>query len=358
MIKLGILFGGRSGEHEISLMSAASVIRAVPSDKFQVVRIGITRRGDWLLYGGPIKNIEDGSWQQMAETSLAEDPAKFSLEIVGNGKNSLKRHMDFALPILHGPYGEDGTIQGLFEILGMPYGGCGVTGSALAMDKILAKAVFENEGLPQAPYVAVLAEQLSQNYEAVAASIEEAFPYPVFVKPANMGSSVGISKVKDEKGLKQALMEAAGHDRRIIVEKSIECRELEVAILGNYYAEASGVGEIIPSQEFYDYHAKYFDGGKSRICIPADISREEEQQVKDIALKAYRILDLNGFARADFFLEKESGKIYINEINTIPGFTRFSMFPMLWGHAGLSYPQLIERIVALGYERYNAKNRW
>ncbi len=207
MIKLGILFGGRSGEHEISLMSAASVIKAAAKDKYRVVPIGITKKGDWLIYEGPVENIEDGSWQQMAEAALAADPEKYELAVIGNGRSSLKGRIDFALPILHGPYGEDGTIQGLFEMLDIPYGGCGVTGSALAMDKILAKTVFAKEGLPQGPYIFVLSEEILEDYEGAAASIEQAFPYPVFVKPANMGSSVGISKVKDKKGLRSALTE-------------------------------------------------------------------------------------------------------------------------------------------------------
>lgn len=338
-------------------MSASSVIRAVDREKYQVVLIGITRRGQWLLYDGPVEHIEDGSWQARAEQALAADPGKYGLSIIGNGENSLKQRIDFALPILHGPFGEDGAIQGLFEMLDIPYGGCGVTGSALAMDKILAKTVFAQGGLPQGPYVSVFAEELTRSPGQLIAEIEAALPYPMFVKPANLGSSVGITKAKDREGLRAALSEAARYDRRILVEKSICCRELEIAILGNYDAEVSGVGEIIPSAEFYDYHAKYFDGGKSKLCIPADIPKETERQVKEIAFKAYRLLDLSGFARADFFVEKETGNVYLNEINTIPGFTKFSMFPLLWKQAGLSYPELIERIIKLGYERYHAQNR-
>lgn len=356
MTKLGILFGGRSGEHEISLMSAASVINAIDKSRFKVIPIGITREGKWLFYDGPIEKIEDGSWQAEAETALESDPKKYGITIMGTGDRSLKELIDFALPVLHGPYGEDGTVQGLLETIDIPYAGCGVTGSALAMDKILAKEVFSSANLPQGPYLAVMREEFECKQDAIIKEIEEAFPYPMFVKPANLGSSVGISKAKDALSLKEALKKASKHDRRIIVEKAIDCRELETAILGNYDAEASGVGEIIPSSEFYDYNAKYFDGGKSMLCIPAKISKETEERIRSIAIKAYRILDCSGFARVDFFLEKETNNIFINEINTIPGFTKFSMFPLLWEEAGLSYPKLIERIITLGYERYNAKN--
>lgn len=357
MVKLGILFGGRSGEHEISLMSATSVIRAIDKSRFSVVPIGITREGKWLLYDGPVEKIEDGTWEAEALSRLDAEPEKYRISAMDSGSGSLKEKIEFALPILHGPYGEDGTIQGLFEMLDIPYGGCGVTGSALAMDKILAKAVFAQNGLPQGPYLAVLREEFEESPEEILARIENALSYPVFVKPANLGSSVGISKAKNRDDLVEALNEAAKYDRRLLVEEGISCREIEAAVLGNYEISVSGVGEIIPSAEFYDYKAKYFDGGQSKICIPADVPEETEETIRGIALKAYRALDCSGFARVDFFLEKGTNKVYINEINTIPGFTRFSMFPLLWGQAGLPYPELIERIVTLGYERYHAKNR-
>lgn len=356
MTKVGIIFGGRSGEHEISLMSAASVINAIDKSRYKVVQIGITRKGKWLLYDGPAENIENGKWHDEAEAALASDPHRYSIDIIGTGKGSLKHIIDFALPVLHGPYGEDGTIQGLFEMLDIPYGGCGVTGSALAMDKILAKAVFDHGNLPQCRYIAVMKEDLAEREEDVIIEIEKALPYPVFVKPANMGSSVGITKAKNRDSLKEALKTAIQYDRRILIEEGIDCREIETAILGNHRPEAGAVGEIIPSAEFYDYNAKYFDGGKSKLCIPADIPEEVSEEIRSIAVKAFQLLDCSGFARVDFFLEKGTNKIYLNEINTIPGFTRFSMFPLLWGHAGVSYPELIERIITLGYEKYNAKN--
>lgn len=356
MIRVGILFGGRSGEHEVSLLSAASVIRALDKEKYEAVPVGITKEGRWLLYDGPVDAIENGSWQTAAEKALAEDPYRFRLELLGDGPGSLRDRIDFALPILHGPYGEDGTIQGLFEMLDLPYGGCGVAGSALAMDKIQAKRIFAQAGLPQGAFLPVMLEEAEADPAGVLDRVEAALSYPVFVKPANLGSSVGISKAKDRAQLQTAVELAGRYDRRILVEEGIDCRELEAGILGNQAPEASAVGEIIPSNEFYDYTAKYLSG-TSRICIPADIPPETAEEVRRLSVEAYRLLDGSGFARVDFFLERATGRVLLNEVNTIPGFTRFSMFPLLWGEAGLAYPDLLERIITLGYERYYAKNR-
>ena len=392
MIKIGVIFGGRSGEHDISLMSAASVIRALDRNKFEPLFFGITREGQWMHFEGTPEAIEDGSWEKAATPFNVGD---------------LKSKIDFALPILHGPYGEDGTVQGLFEILDIPYGGCGVLASAAAMDKGIAKDIFAKAGLPICKHALVFAEDLYEDEDIfagmviedeevnendgtsaspdtakaaedaseelhitaeakarkfdegkianVAAKIEEQVPYPMFVKPANMGSSVGINKAKDREGLVYALKEAAHYDRRIVVEQGIVCRELETGVIGNRYPQAAAVGEIKSSDEFYDYDAKYVDG-HSQMCIPADITPTKREEIRTLAIKAYMALDCAGFARVDFFLEKDTDKVYINEINTIPGFTRFSMFPGLWEEAGLPYGKLIERIVEFGYERYNAKN--
>lgn len=343
MKRVGILFGGRSGEHEVSLMSAASVIKAMEKSRFQIIMIGISKSGEWLKYEGLIEHIENGQWEQQAS----------HFEI-----GTLKQEVDIVLPILHGPYGEDGTIQGLFEMLDIPYCGCGVLASAVAMDKMISKELFVNAGLPVCKYTLVFSEKLENSAEKLLEiqRIEANVPYPMFVKPCNMGSSVGISKAKTRAGLEEALQIAKKYDRRIIVEEGIDCRELEAGIIGNFGAVPSIVGEILPSEEFYDYKAKYFDGGKSRMCIPAEISEELSEEIRKMALHAYETIDGSGFARIDFFQDKKSGKIYINEINTIPGFTRFSMFPLLWGQTGILYMELIERIVELGYERYNAKN--
>jgi len=352
MIRLGIIFGGRSGEHEISLMSATSVINAIDKEKFVPVLIGITKAGNWLLYDGPVDKIEDGSWQQIAEAALAADPEKYTLTILGSGGKSLKDWIDFALPILHGPYGEDGTIQGLFEMADIPYGGCGVLGSAAAMDKALAKEVFAKESLPICRHLNLFKEDFIENQDHVIDRVEKFLPYPIFVKPANMGSSVGITKAKNTEELKAAIKEAIKYDRRLVLEEGLDCREIETGVLGNYAPTAAAVGEILPSDEFYSYKAKYFDGGQSKMCIPADIPAEIAEELKSIAVEAYKLLDCAGFARVDFFMEKGTNKIYLNEINTIPGFTKFSMFPLLWAEAGVPYPELIERIIELGFERY------
>ncbi len=355
MIRLGIIFGGRSGEHEISLMSAASVINAVNKEKFIPVLIGITKQGNWLLYDGPVEKIEDGSWQKIAEAALSSDPEKYNLTILGSDGKSLKNRIDFALPVLHGPYGEDGTIQGLFEMVDIPYGGCGVLGSAAAMDKALAKEVFARKNLPICRHLNLYREEALENLDLVADRVEKFLPFPIFVKPANMGSSVGITKVKNRTDLKAAIQEAAKYDRRLVLEEGLDCREIETGVLGNSNPAAAAVGEILPSEEFYSYRAKYFDGGQSKLCIPADIPDEIAEEIKAIAVEAYQLLDCSGYARVDFFLERGTNKIYLNEINTIPGFTKYSMFPLLWAKAGLPYPELIERIINLGFERYHSR---
>ncbi len=355
-MRIGVIFGGKSGEHEVSLMSATSIINAIDKSKYDIVQIGITKEGEWLLYEGSCEHIETGQWQKIAEEALRANPNQYRIDVLGAGGHSLKEIIDFALPILHGPNGEDGTIQGLFEIIDIPYGGCNVLASAVAMDKCMAKELFIHAGLPVCRYQMVERETLQKNLTEVIEGIEKALPYPLFVKPANMGSSVGVSKVKDREQLKEALNEASIYDRRLIVEEGLQCRELETAILGNYTAEAAVVGEIIASHEFYDYEAKYFDDGKSIMCVPADINSEISEEVRAIALKAYKSLDCCGYARIDFFLENGTNKVIINEINTIPGFTKYSMFPTLWESAGLPYCKLIERIIELGYERHNAKN--
>ncbi|MDD3168480.1 MAG: D-alanine--D-alanine ligase [Eubacteriales bacterium] len=352
MIRLGILFGGRSGEHEISLMSATSVIRAIDKEKFSLVLIGITKEGNWLLYDGPVDQIEDGSWQETAEAALEQNPEKYALTVLGSGGKSLKDRIDFALPVLHGPYGEDGTIQGLFEMADIPYGGCGVLGSAAAMDKALAKEVFAKENLPICRHLNLYKEEALGDLDRTIDRVEKFLPYPIFVKPANMGSSVGISKAKNTGELRAAIKEAVKYDRRLVLEEGLDCREIETGILGNHDPAAAAVGEILPSEEFYSYTAKYFDGGQSKLCIPADIPAEVAEEIKSIAVEAYKLLDCAGFARVDFFLERGTNKIFLNEINTIPGFTKYSMFPLLWAEAGVPYSELIERIIRLGFERY------
>lgn len=354
--RIGVIFGGKSGEHEVSLMSATSVIRAIDPEKFQVVMVGITKKGQWLLYEGPVEALIPGEWQAKAEEDLRRNPAHFSLCILGQGPNTLADRIDFALPILHGPNGEDGTVQGLLELLDIPYGGCGVLGAATTMDKITAKKVFAHEGIRQAPYIDLNARDLEQGTEWVLARVAAELGYPVFVKPSNMGSSVGISKVSDPARLPEALQTAARYDDRLLIEKGIHCRELETSVLGNYDLTLGAVGEILPAAEYYDYNSKYFDAA-SKICIPAEITKEKKQELQDMAAKAYLALGCQGYARIDFLMDKDTLELYLNEINAIPGFTHASMFPLLCMDIGMTYPEIIERIVELGYERYHAKNK-
>jgi len=344
-IRLGIVFGSRSGEHEVSLMSATSVIKAAASlNKYEIVTIGITREGEWRLYQGDPDLIEQDRW---SENSTPFNPG------------DIKKAADFILPVLHGPYGEDGTIQGLFEMLDIPYAGCGVLASSVAMDKGLAKDVYKMAGLPICRHKVIYSEDFNESKESILKELEESLGWPVFVKPANMGSSVGVTKAKDPGTLEEAILTAMKYDRRIVIEEGLEVRELETSVIGNHNGniEAAAVGEILPSDEFYDYHAKYLAGGASKLMIPADITAEQREDIREMAKTAYKAIDGKGFARIDFFMDRKTEKIYLNEINTIPGFTRFSMMPLLWAEAGVPYPELIDRIVRFGYERYYAKNR-
>ena len=338
--RIGIIFGGRSGEHEVSLLSAASVIRAMNRKKFELVYIGITKKGKWLLYDGPVQAIEDGSWE---ETAVPLDLSR------------LTEVMDFALPVVHGPYCEDGKLQGLLEMADIPYGGCGVLASAVAMDKALAKDVFLRHGLPVCRHLLVSRYQIQTIPEEIRARVEEEIGYPCFVKPANMGSSVGISKAADSDALQRALELAARYDRRIIIEEGVSCREVETAVIGSEFPEVAAVGEILSGGEFYDYTAKYTDG-VSAMSIPASLPEDTVREIQQLALMAYKAIDGDGYARVDFFIEKETGKIYLNEINTLPGCTKYSMFPLLWKETGLEYDKLLERIIETGYERYYDKN--
>lgn len=368
-LRVGVLFGGRSGEHEVSLMSARSVLDAIDRDRFEVVPIGIAKDGRWLLSGDPLKTLTDG----VARTGgkpIALLPGQEQKQIVPVGEQQLAPEgaaaagaglVDVVFPVLHGTMGEDGTIQGLLEIAGVPYVGAGVLGSAVGMDKDMMKTVFRAHGLPQARHVAVLRHRWEAAKQAgtegrMLQELEDAFGYPCFVKPANLGSSVGISKAKDRDGLRAALDEAARYDRKIIVEEFIDGRELEVSVLGNDEPIASVVGEIVPSNEFYDYNAKYIDG-TSGLIIPAELPEETAAEVRRLALAAFKVLDLSGMARVDFFLERGTGRVLLNEVNTLPGFTSISMYPKLWEASGLPYRDLITKLIELALERHADRQR-
>ncbi len=352
-LNVAVVFGGKSGEHEVSLMSATNIINAMDKVKYNIYMVGITKQGEWMTYKGDTSKIADGSWEKEAGALGREETV--DLLFSGIFDSEAGCGVDVVFPVLHGPNGEDGTIQGLFEILGVPYVGCGVMASALGMDKDFSKQLFERAGLPVGDYTVMLRKDIEEGIDLSMDAIESRFGYPMFVKPANMGSSVGITKAHNRESLVRGLMEACRHDRKVLIEKGIDCRELECSVLGNDDPVASGIGEIIPSREFYDYEAKYFDGGKSILIIPAELPERKSQEIREIAVKAYKSLDCSGMARVDFFLEKGTGKVYINELNTIPGFTKISMYPKLWGAEGLGYGELIDRLIELAIERHRER---
>jgi D-alanine-D-alanine ligase len=352
-IRVGVLFGGRSAEHEVSLVSAASVISALDKRKYEVIPIGITTEGRWLSSPDAIKLLKekiqvDGNEEHL----LLPDPQKKGLVSIGKGAGE---PLDVLFPVLHGTYGEDGSIQGLFELADIPYVGAGVLGSAVGMDKIIQKQVLQSAGIPVAPAISFLSSAYLKKQRIFIGDIETKIHYPCFVKPANTGSSVGISKAHNSKELIAAIAVAATYDRKILVEKSIEkAREIEMSVLGNDDPVASVPGEIISSNEFYDYDAKYVDG-KSEAIIPAGLPVSVVKKIQALALKAFAVLDCAGMARVDFLIQKNGGKIFLNEINTIPGFTSISMYPKLWEASGIPYASLLDKLIQLAIERHRGK---
>lgn len=361
-IRIGLVFGGRSGEHEVSLASAESVMANLDRDKYEVVPIGITKEGSWLLGTEPraLLAAEQSTSAGLEETTavtLTGDPRLRRLISVENGEELGSRGaLDVIFPVLHGTYGEDGSLQGLLEMANVPYIGCGVLGSALGMDKEKMKIVFRAVGLPVVDYLVYRRNEWERSSEVVMDAVEQRLGYPCFVKPVNLGSSVGVNKAHDRSELEHAINVAAEYDRKIIIERGIDCREVECGVLGNDEPIASVVGEVISSNEFYDYRAKYIDG-KSRVVIPAGIPQATAEEVRRQAVQAFLALDLNGLARADFFIEKKTGQVYMNEVNTMPGFTSISMYPQLWEASGLSYAQLLDRLVELAIERHEDRQR-
>src|SRR5437868_4396726 len=366
-IRIGLVFGGRSGEHEVSIASAASVMANLDRNKYDVIPLGITKAGSWLLGTEPAKLLaaeqnvqqgtEDGGLAQTRAVTLTGDPSlRRLIPVQGNEELGNNGALDVIFPVLHGTYGEDGTLQGLLEMANVPYVGCGVLGSALGMDKEKMKMVFQAVGLPGVDYLVYRRNEWERSAETIMDAIEQRLNYPCFVKPVNLGSSVGINKAHDRGELEHAINVAAEYDRKIIIERGINCRELECAVLGNDEPLASVVGEIIASNEFYDYNAKYIDN-KSQTIIPAVIPQPTAEEVRRQAVKAFLVLDLSGLARVDFFLEKETGQVYINEVNTLPGFTEISMYPKLWEASGLPYSQMLDRLIELAIERHADKQR-
>jgi len=370
---VGVIFGGRSGEHEVSLASARNVMDALRLAGYQVAPIGIMRTGRWLTRDDPWARLADhtaGSLTEHtddAETALTETehkdtPADGWALLPHTDENRQLAAIDVIFPVLHGPYGEDGTVQGLLEMANLPYVGCGVLASAVAMDKVTAKKLFAAEGLRQTSYRVVLRTAWRGDPDSVLTGLTEALDYPLFVKPANMGSSVGVSKAQDDAELAAALDMASQYDRKIVVEEAVPAaREIEVSVLGNcgstdHAPIASVPGEIVPGGAFYDYAAKYQDD-TSRLIIPAELSDEQTAGVQAMALRAFHAIDGTGLARVDFLLDGRDGTLYLNEVNTMPGFTQISMYPKLWEASGISYPDLVDRLVQLALERHSDRQQ-
>jgi D-alanine-D-alanine ligase len=388
-LRVGILFGGRSGEHEVSLLSAASVLQAIDKDKYEVVPIGITKDGRWLT-AGDAENLLQGKLILEARHLRAGDPeitqpaavlargeavvvppepvhrqsglVPFQTEAALTRRASDRAiNVDVIFPVLHGTFGEDGTIQGLLELADIPYVGAGVLGSAAGMDKDVMKALFFAAGIPIVKHVTILRSQWEKEPKKIQKFVQGKLKYPVFVKPANLGSSVGISKAHDGKELGPAIEEAAKFDRKIVIEEGVggkksKAREIECSVLGNDEPVASVPGEIVPVKEFYDYNAKYLDEG-SELIIPAKLTRAETKKVQELAIRSFKAVDCSGLARVDFLMDPKSRKIYLNEINTMPGFTAISMYPKLWAASGLEYADLIDRLIRLGIERHTDKKK-
>lgn len=351
-LRVGIIFGGRSGEHDVSLMSAQSVMGALDADKYEIVPIGITRQGEWVvgdavaaLTGGSVSQLEQGAF-------LAGAPHASLMKIDGTSRLSIASQLDVVIPVLHGTYGEDGTVQGLLELANVPYVGAGVVGSAVGMDKAIFKHVMQSVGLPVLPWRLVLRSTWRQDREVVLDQLEGHLRYPMFTKPANLGSSVGICKCDNRDELLAGMDEATGYDRRVVVEQGANVRELEVSVLGNDDVIASVVGEIRPKREFYDYIAKYISDD-SDLLIPAPLSNDMSDQIRQLAIAAFQAIDGAGLGRVDFLLDTDTNNIYINEINTMPGFTRISMYPKLWEATGIPYSELLDRLIELAVERFD-----
>jgi D-alanine-D-alanine ligase len=354
-LRIGVLFGGRSGEHEVSLASAASVIRALDPEKYEAVPIGISKDGRWLVGTGAVKLLAD-VLKSGERVSLPPDPTSASLVPLSHGSGHPSVSVDVMFPVLHGTFGEDGTVQGLLELAGLPYVGAGVLASAVGMDKDVQKRLFAEAGLPIVPFLAVRRSEWEKNRAKVLLQIKKKFKFPLFVKPATLGSSVGMTRVKAAHELSVAMDFAAEFALKIIVERGVNGREIEVSVLGNDEIRASIPGEIVPHREYYDYQAKYLEGG-TQLVIPAVLTKKQVATFQEYAVRAFQAIDGTGMARCDFFLERSNGKIFINELNTIPGFTSISMYPKLWEASGLPYTKLIDRLIELALELHREKGR-
>jgi D-alanine-D-alanine ligase len=353
-LRLAVLFGGRSGEHEVSLVSARSVLEVLDPAKYDVFQVGITHDGTWLTGPDARGGLESGSIGGLTPCTILPDPSNQALYVFrSTDRNAVLEKLtdiDVVFPVLHGTFSEDGTLQGLLELADVAYVGAGVTGSSVGMDKGIFKDVIRANGIATVESIIVLRSEIGKDIDAVLRKAEKVADYPLFVKPANLGSSVGITKCCNRADLGEGLMEAAVYDRRVLVERGVDAREIEVGVLGNDVPQASVPGEVLPSREFYSYESKYVDE-TSGLLIPAPLPAGVAEEIRALAIKAYTAIDCAGMARVDFFLEKTTGRIYLNELNTIPGFTSISMYPKLWEASGLPYPKLVDRLIQLALER-------
>lgn len=359
-VRIGVIFGGRSGEHEVSLMSARSILAALNPEKYTIIQIGLSHEGAWLIGEGVLDALENNTQNKLGAGAMFPDPTRhglYTLQPVQQGDLlTFITDLDVIFPVLHGTFGEDGTIQGFLEMLDIAYVGAGVLGSALGMDKAVFKDVMRTVGVPVVESITVNRREIRENIDDVLQRCEKLASYPLFVKPVNLGSSVGITKCRNRSDLYEGILDAARYDRRIMIERGVEAREIEVSVLGNDDPKASVPGEIIPADEFYSYEAKYHND-RSQLIIPAPISVELTQRIQSMAVKAFLAVDCAGMARADFLLDKNTDELFLNEINTIPGFTRISMYPKLWNASGLSYPELVDKLVELALERKSEREQ-
>ncbi len=351
-LRAAVLFGGRSTEHEISCISAAAVIDHMDPDKYDIMKIGITKKGRWLLYPGGTAEIRDGSWDKNPDTVpafITPDAVSHGIATSHDGQFDVVK-LDVVFPVLHGMGGEDGTVQGLLELAGLPYVGAGVLSSAMCMDKSAANRIFDAEGIPHTPWMAA-DRMAAESFDDILSQIREKLSFPLFVKPAGAGSSIGVTKVADEEGLRAAFALAAAHGRTVVLEQAVAGQEVECAVLGNTQLFATRPGEIVSCNEIYDYEAKYHSEDASRLFIPARLAPEKAEEVREMALWAYRALRCEGMARVDFFVEEGSGRVLLSEINTIPGFTAISMYPKLMEYEGIPFGELIDKLIDCALER-------
>jgi D-alanine-D-alanine ligase len=363
-LRVAVIFGGRSGEHEVSLMSARSVLNALDPEKYEVIQVGISKSGEWVTGENVIEALSNQVLEHLKPAVLLASPTRNSVYCIQSTSTYLEilesvSPIDVVFPVLHGTFGEDGTLQGLLELQDLAYVGAGVVGSALAMDKGIFQQVMVANNIPVVDTLVVLRSELKEGLGDVLQRAENLVPdrpYPLFVKPANLGSSVGITRCSSRADLLEGLLEAARYDRRILIQRGLNPREIEVSVLGNDQPEVSVPGEVIPSREFYSYEAKYLDG-RSELIIPAPLPPELTERVRELALRAYRAIDCAGMARVDFLLDKDSGDLFLNEINTIPGFTTISLYPKLWEASGLTYPALVDRLIELALDRKKDRDK-